>query len=71
MDVCLKSTKVLLEHVHLSNWYLFLHTELLSYLKDRFHIFKFVQIRHITSIKNIVDIFELLLFDNLSINEQE
>jgi len=69
VDVCLKSTKVLLEHVHLSDWDLFLHAELLSYLKNRFHIFKFVKIRHITSIKNIVDIFELLLFDNLGINK--
>lgn len=71
MDISLDTSQVLLEHVHLGNGELLLHAELLTNFEDTIHILKLVEIWYITTIKDTVNIFELLFLDDLSINEQE
>lgn len=71
MNVTLNSAQVLLEHVHLGDGDLLLHAELLTDLKDGVHVFKLVEIWHVTTVKDVVDILKLLLLDDLSINKQE
>jgi len=71
MNVFLDPAKILLEHVHLGDRKLFFHAGLFAHLKYRLPIFILVQIWDVTAIQDIVDVFELLLFDNLGINKQE
>ena len=46
-------------------------TPLLTNFVNTFKIFSLVKIWDITSIENVVDVFKLLLVDNLSIDKQE
>ena len=71
MNVFLNPAKILLEHVHLGDRNLFFHAGLFAHLKYRLQIFILVQIWDVTTIQDIVDVFKLLLPDNLGINKQE
>jgi hypothetical protein len=71
MDVFLDSAKIRLEHVHLGDWNLLFQASLFAHFENRLQVFIFVQVRHITTIQNVVDVFKLLLLDNLGVDEQE
>ena len=71
MNVLLQSSEILLEHVHLCDWDLFFHAELLTNFKNRIQILQLVKVGHITSIEDVIDVFELLLLDYLGVHEEE
>jgi len=64
-----ETTKILLEHIHLCDLDVFLHAGSLTNFVDRFEVFNLVQVWHITSVKDVVDVFELKLADNLSVDK--
>jgi len=57
VNIFLYTGKILLEHIHLGNLDLLLHAGLLTNLVDRLKIFLFVQVRDITSVEDVVNVF--------------
>ena len=71
MDVGLNPAQIGLEHVHWRDSDVVLNAELLTNLVDWFLVLSSVEIRHITTVKDVVDVFKLLFVDYLRINKQE
>lgn len=71
MDVLSKTAEILLEHIHLGDLDLLLHTELLTNFVNSFVVFYLIQVWYIATIKDVVDIFKLKFTNNLGVNKQE
>jgi len=71
VNVLFNSCQVSLEHIHFVDSKVFAHTFLATNEIDWLEIFIFVKRRDIASIKDIVDVFNHLFIDNLSIYKQE
>lgn len=71
VNVSLHLAKVALEHVHLRDLKILLHTEQLSDLEDRLKVLILIEIWHITRVEDVVNILKHLLVHNLSVDEEE
>ena len=71
MSVLHDTAKVSGEHVHLRNSDLLLNALVFTDLENRLHIFNSVQVWHITTIEDIVDVLEHLLIHDLGVDEEE
>lgn len=71
MDITLDSVDIADKHVVSVDRDSSFETSLFTNFVDTLEVLSLVEVRNITSIQNIVDVFELLLIDDLSIDEQE
>jgi hypothetical protein len=71
VDVPLDSSKILLEHIQEIDWQVLFHAHGLANLVDGFEVFLLVETSHITTVKDVVNVFKHRLIDDLSVDEDE
>lgn len=71
MNVLLDSSKIAGEHVHLIKRNVLLDAFSFAHHVNAFEVFILVKSSDVTRVKNVVNILDHLLVDNLSIAEQE
>ena len=71
MNVLPDATKILLEHIHLCDLDVLLHAGSFTNFVDPVEVLNLVQIWHVTSVKDVVDVFELEFADDLGVDKQE
>lgn len=71
VNISLNSGQIHRENVHLVRLESFLGAVTLTTVYDVFHVLFVVNVGHITTIQNVIDVLEHLLVDDLCVNEKE